>query len=122
VVPRVVAFVFVARCGWYAVLGGVARGNIEACSPVAWHSSSRRRPLGAQLVQRDLCIVLPPLLVVNEALVGLLDLVEFVLLLLLQGGIGDLVGVALEDEFAVGGLDGRGIGSLVDAQGLVVVG
>jgi hypothetical protein len=48
--------------------------------------------------------------------------VELLLLLLLQGRICDLVGMALEDEFAVSGLDGRGVGSLVDAESLVVIG
>jgi hypothetical protein len=59
---------------------------------------------------------------VDEALVGLLDVVELLLLLLLQRRVGHLVRVALEDEFAVGSLDGRGVGGVVEAQGLVVIG
>jgi hypothetical protein len=126
VVSSVITVVFIAGCGWCAVLGCVARrtvcckgctawrGDVEACSPVAWRTSSRSL-FSAQLLKREECIVFGPLLVVDEAFIGLLDLVEFFLLLLLQGGICDLVGMALENEFAVGGLDDGGVGRLVDA-------
>jgi hypothetical protein len=81
-----------------------------------------RSLLFAELLKRKKRVVVGPLIVVGETFVGLLNAVELVLLLLLQCRIRDLVGMALEHQFAVGGLDSRGVGGLVDAQGLVVIG
>jgi hypothetical protein len=129
-----VAGTIVTRWLRHAVLGGVSRGTVcskgwatwggdlEARSPVAWRSGLSCGLFLAQLVKIKKAVVVGALFLVAETFVGLLDAVKLFLLLLLEGRVGDLVGMTLEHQLAVGCLDGGGSSGPVEAEGLVVVG
>jgi hypothetical protein len=75
-----------------------------------------------ELDQLALCIVSGTSVLVADDLVGGLDFVELIRGDLLLGGILDLVGVELEDEFAVSCLDSGSRGISREAQGQIWVG
>lgn len=75
-----------------------------------------------QLEQLELLIVLQPLILIAEDLVGLLDLLELVLLLSLEGVVLHLVRVTLQHQLAVRAADLGKLSIFRDTEGQVRIG
>jgi hypothetical protein len=75
-----------------------------------------------ELDQLALCVISGTSVFVANDFVGRLDFVELIRGDLLLGGILDLVGVELEDEFSVSCLDGGSRGIPWEAQSQIWVG